>query len=161
QAKRRRVTWLYQAARAEQDVDNRLEGAVIQQYRGIIPGQETGHHHARRIRVQYKVDGSTGLIVGLAKIDADRVAVYLQRYLDTERLITDAVAVDVISKRVVPIRHRRQRGADGVFRLCKDRLEPVLQLFPAKALAEFLQAALPKGTGCNHGFGVTAQQIGE
>jgi hypothetical protein len=82
--------------------------------------------------------------------------VYLERYLDTERLIADAVAVDVISKRIVPIGHRRQHGADGAFRLCKDRLEPGQQLFQAKALAEFLQTALPKGAGRDHGFSVTA-----
>ena len=52
QAQRRRVPRLHQATRAEQDLQNGLEGAVIQQYRGILPGQETGHHHARRIRVQ-------------------------------------------------------------------------------------------------------------
>ncbi len=40
-------------------------------------------------------------------------------------------------------------------------MEPGQQLFLAKTLAEFLQAALPKGAGRDHGFGVTAQQIGE
>src|SRR5262249_55006371 len=115
QAQRGRLAWLYQAAGTQQHLGNGLEGPVVQQYRGILPGQETRHHHASRFRVQQKIDRPTSLIIGIAKVDADRITMHGERNLHPEGGSAHASAIPVVGKGVTALGHRRERSANGAF----------------------------------------------
>ena len=135
---RRRRQRVEHGARAGQDLD----GSEMPLMRRLaIAGEHADRDAARRDRGGYRAVDGAGLRLGdMGKIEAHIRALDLDRDLERDRVVGDAVRIHLAAADIAPVRNGLEIGAHDALAMVEHRLDGMAERLAAEAAHHFLEA---------------------